>query len=58
VATYPLAIRAELEELIAAEAECCSFLVFELKETGGDVELRLEFPPEFGPMVAAITDAE
>ena len=54
-ATYPLSVLPQLERLIAAEAECCSFLKFELRASDDIVELMVEFPPAFAPMVEALT---
>jgi hypothetical protein len=52
--TYPVEARAELEALIEAEADCCPFLSFEVRERDEFVEVRLEFPPEFVPVIAAL----
>lgn len=36
--------RRRLEEIVAAEAECCSFLDLELTERGGELTLTLSAP--------------
>jgi hypothetical protein len=43
--------RCRLEEIVAAEAECCSFLDLELTEHGGELVLTLT-APETGQTVA------
>lgn len=43
--------RRRLEEIVAAEAECCSFLDLDLAEQGGEVVLTLA-APEAGQPVA------
>ena len=56
VSTYPRTedIAARLRELIGAEVGCCPFLVFDVRETHGSIEVELRYPPEFEPMVAMI----
>jgi hypothetical protein len=48
VAVYPkdAQILARLRELIAAEAECCSFLHFSLEETPDAIVTELRLPEE------------
>ena len=36
--------RARLEEIVAAESECCGFLTFDLRATGDELELRITAP--------------
>ncbi|HMJ73265.1 MAG TPA: hypothetical protein VK471_07890 [Solirubrobacterales bacterium] len=43
--------RRRLDEIVAAEAECCSFLDLELAERGGEVVLTLTAPDD-GQVVA------
>jgi hypothetical protein len=43
--------RRRLEEIVAAEAECCSFLDLELAEQGSDLVLTMT-APEGGQLVA------
>jgi hypothetical protein len=43
--------RKRLEEIVAAEAECCSFLDLALKERGGELVLSIA-APEDGQAVA------
>jgi len=38
------ATRRRLEAIVAAESECCSFLVFDLKSHGDELELRVTAP--------------
>jgi hypothetical protein len=44
--SYQPGIRAELEELIEAESECCPFLGFELDSTGKELILAVRGPEE------------
>jgi hypothetical protein len=37
-------VRARLEAVVAAEAECCAFLAMSLRDGGEAVELRIEAP--------------
>jgi hypothetical protein len=48
-ATYPNRpdIARRLDELIAAENECCSFLEFDVQPRGDMLEVELRHPPEF-----------
>ena len=57
VSTYPAEMRQRVETLIAAEAECCPFLSFEVRGDDALVEVELRYPPDFEAMVAAITAA-
>ena len=52
VADYPNEpdLRARMDELIAAEAECCSFLRFALEEDGDLLRVTLSHPPDFALM--------
>jgi hypothetical protein len=45
------ATRARLEAVIAAEAECCAFLRFELRERGDELELEILAPEAAEPVV-------
>jgi hypothetical protein len=45
------AIRTRLEDVIAAESKCCSFLSFELREDAGELALSIH-APEGGEPVA------
>jgi hypothetical protein len=38
--------RARLEAVVAAEAECCSFMALSLGEASGELVLRVDAPPE------------
>jgi hypothetical protein len=55
VATYPndAQILARLRELIAAEAECCSFLRFRLEETPDAIVTELRLPDDLSPSMRA-----
>jgi hypothetical protein len=39
-------VRRRLEELVAAEARCCSFLGLELAETDGELRLSIDAPAD------------
>jgi hypothetical protein len=43
-----------LQVLIAAEAECCPFLSFDVRDRGEVIDVVLQFPVEFGPMVSSM----
>lgn len=49
VAHYPrdAALRARIDELIAAESTCCPFLRFQVTEAGGELRVALEHPADF-----------
>ena len=40
--------------MIAAEARCCPFLSFDLRRTGGTLELTVTGPDEAQPIIAAL----
>jgi len=42
--------RRRLEEIVAAEAKCCSFLDFSLEERGGELVLWISAPEEGKPV--------
>ena len=44
-------IETELNALVEAEAECCSFLRFDVQITPRTIEVALSFPPEFQPAI-------
>jgi hypothetical protein len=52
---------ADLRELVRAEAECCSFLAFEIDPREGEMRLGISGPAEAGPvlddMLAALRGA-
>jgi hypothetical protein len=52
--TYPATVFPTLHALIEAEAECCPFLNFDVRQRGETLEVDLRFPPEFQPMVSAV----
>jgi hypothetical protein len=48
--------RAQLERIVAAEAECCPFL--DLTVSGDDpLELHIDAPPDAAPVVNELVDA-
>jgi hypothetical protein len=49
--------RRRLEEIAAAEAECCSFLDLDLTEDAGDLMLSVAAPEEGGPVAAELAAA-
>jgi hypothetical protein len=55
VATYPndAQLLARLRELIAAEAECCSFLRFRLDEMPDAIVTELRLPDDLPPSMRA-----
>lgn len=56
VSTYPPdpEVAQRLDELIAAEAECCTFLSFEVRPSPEGIEVSLRYPPGFEPMLALV----
>ena len=54
--TYPPdpAIAERLDALIAAEAECCAFLEFDVRRSADSLVVELRYPPEFEPMLALV----
>ncbi len=62
VSTYPSDpwLIEELRALIAAEAECCSFMQFTLDETGDEVVVELQVPEDMsatlGMMLGFVTE--
>lgn len=49
--------RARLEAIVAAEARCCSFLAFELREDAGTLVLRIDAPGDARPIARELADA-
>ena len=43
-----------LRELVAAEAECCSFLTFDLRRHGDELHLEVTGPAEAQPVIAEV----
>ncbi len=56
VTTYPkdAGIRHRLTHLIEAEARCCPFLVFDVRETTDTLEVEVSYPPEFAEVISAV----
>ena len=56
VTRYPntAELRARLDHLIEAEARCCPFLVFEVREPDDVLEVELRYPTEFGTVVSEV----
>ena len=51
------ALIGQLKDLIAAEAICCSFLKFSMKEEAGETIVELSFPEEARPVVESVIAA-
>ena len=51
------ATRARLEEIVAAESECCRFLSFDLRATGDELELRITAPEGAEDLAGELADA-
>ncbi len=49
--------RKRLEEIVAAEAECCSFLDLRLEERGGELTLSIASPPNGQAVADALAAA-
>jgi hypothetical protein len=49
--------RSELERIVAAEAECCAFLSFDLSEQDGELRLRIHAPEGAETIAAELTAA-
>lgn len=56
VSTYPVDddVVTELRRLIAAEAECCSFMTFRVDETRGGIRVELEVPQGMSDVLPAM----
>jgi hypothetical protein len=54
ISTYPRTseIRQQLTHLISAEAACCPFLEFEMRDQPDTIEVELRYPPDFEAVVA------
>ena len=44
-----------LERVVAAEAECCEFLSFHLREQAGELRLRIEAPEGAEPVATELS---
>lgn len=53
---YTSAAAAELRSIVELERQCCPFLVFDLKEAHGAIELAITAPTDAGTSVATIFD--
>jgi hypothetical protein len=52
---FPASAEPALRDLIAAEAQCCPFLAFDLRPTGPDeLQLTITGPAEAGPVIAEL----
>jgi len=49
-------IRARLDAIVAAEARCCSFLSFDLREDAGDLVLTIAAPADAEPLATELAD--
>ena len=56
VSTYPAsdAIRRRLRTLIEAEARCCSFLEFDIRDGAEAIEVELRYPDGFESVLALV----
>jgi len=50
-------VRARLEAVVAAEAECCPFLTLDVRELSGALELRISAPAGAQPVVRDLVAA-
>lgn len=59
VSVYPSeqGVLRTLRGLIAAEAECCAFLKFIVKEGPDETVVELSFPPEARPLIESVIPA-
>jgi hypothetical protein len=53
---YASAATDELRSIVELERQCCPFLVFDLKEAHGAIELAITAPTDAGTSVATIFD--
>jgi hypothetical protein len=51
---FDLDAEAALRSVIAAEAECCPFLSFDLRRAGNALELRITGPDEAAPIITGL----
>jgi hypothetical protein len=49
--------RRQLEEIVAAEAKCCSFLDLALEDRGGELVLTIAAPPDAQPIADELASA-
>ena len=49
--------RGRIEQLVAAETQCCSFLTFELSETANGLELEIRTPEGGEPVLRSLVAA-
>ena len=58
VLVFRVEVRGRVEAVAAAEAECCAFLAMSVHEAGaGEIELRIEGPPDAEPVVRELAAA-
>jgi hypothetical protein len=50
------AVRERLERILAAEAECCAFLRFDLRERDGELRLAIGAPEGAEPVAAGLVE--
>ena len=53
--TFAVSARGRVEAFVAAEAECCPFLAFDLRIDGDRVVLDVTGPEEAAPIIAALS---
>jgi hypothetical protein len=51
------AARERLERIVAAEAECCAFLSFDLRDENGELRLTIGAPDGAEPVAAGLVQA-
>jgi hypothetical protein len=56
ISTYPASseIRQRLSDLISAEAACCPFLEFDLRDRPDSIEVELRYPPDFESVIVLV----
>ena len=54
---FRLEARERLEQVVAAEAECCSFMTLALTEENGELLLSIDAPAEAQPVVHELVAA-
>ena len=59
VTTFPRReeVSTRLRELIAAEAECCTFMKFDVEERQDEIVVELRVPDEMAPMLSMMLGA-
>jgi hypothetical protein len=50
-------VRRRLEDIVAAEAECCAFMKLSLSDETGAIAMTVEAPEEAEPVIAGLVEA-